>query len=251
MSGKYYQTLSCIKLSQLWHGSFMVNWRASYKNFQQKWLMQSKPFGNYLWMFSRSSVCPCAIMSASIFQSWSLHSTIKHEKGCVPFSFKWNINKGALRVLPLSKHRDDAVCKTKECLERQFTANNRKTAPKQKPHFHAIKNINPEADKKKKKLVFSSNYSILRLLSNTETKSLKYSSERTQELNYWGEFRGWQEHPGYFQEIHVDAVPGLPLCICSHFPPGGRSVPEGRTRLRRAHRRDTPAPGVGSPTQVA
>lgn len=139
MSGKYYQTLSNFKLFQLWHGSLMVKCRASYKNFQQKWLTKSKPSGNYLEMRSRSSVCPCTILSASTFQSRSLHFTIVHEKGCVLFSFKWNINKGALRALPLSKHRDDAVCKTKECLERQFTANNRETAPKQKAHFCAIK----------------------------------------------------------------------------------------------------------------
>lgn len=156
VSGKYYQTLSNIQLFQLWHGSLTLKCRASYKNFQQKWLTKSKPSDNYFGISSRSSVCPCAIINASAFQSRSSHSTTVYEKG-VLFSFKWNINKGALRALPLSKHRDDAVCKTKECLERHFTVNNRETAPlipQAKSPLPCHKNINPEADKKKRKSCF-------------------------------------------------------------------------------------------------
>lgn len=126
----------------------MVTCRAACKNFQQKWLTKSKPSGNYLGMRSHSFACPCAIVST--FQSRSSLSTIVHENGCVLSSFKWNINKGALKVGPLCKHWDDAVCKTKGGLERQFTANNRKTAPKQKAHFHAIQ-IQILKQRKKKK----------------------------------------------------------------------------------------------------
>lgn len=78
-------------------------------------------------------------------------------------------------------------------------------------------------------MVFSSDYNTLRFLSNTETISLKYSRERKQELNYWGEFRGWQEHPGYFQRDTCGCRAGTTLVHLLPFSsrrtksPGGKS----------------------------
>lgn len=131
----------------------------------------------------------------------------------------------------MCKHWDDAVCKTKGGLERQSTANNRETAPKQKAHFHAIqiqilKQRKKKKEQKKKQLVLSSSYNILRFLSNIETKSLRYSNERTQELNTGGNSGDGKSTPVTSSEIHVDALPGLPLYICSHFRLGGLSIPE-------------------------
>lgn len=113
---KYKAILFVEGLTYVW----VQSW-PSYKNFQQKSFRNwTKLSGNYFGMFSRSSVCPCAIISATAFLltahgiwSGSLHVSIEYEKGCALFFCIWNINKGALRTLPLPKHQDNAVWETK------------------------------------------------------------------------------------------------------------------------------------------